>query len=322
MRFLIYVLFLVAGSASADPAFWRYEWPKTDFEKTSLSDWRDVRSGGPGKDGIPALNVPKFQSVQNNNVLAPREGVIVVEMGTGPARAYPLRYLMWHEIVNDIVDGVPIAVTYCPLCNSALVFDRRVAGDVLEFGVTGKLRHSDMIMFHRQSESWWQQAIGEAIVGDMVGTKLVQHPSHLVGWAQFVADHPNGLVMRTPEFNRRYGQNPYVGYDLAQYPFLYQGENPPHGISPLERVIRVGNHAWPMAAVKDQGKVSSGAITISWIAGQASALDTAQLADGREVGSVRVQTENGSDVAHDVMFAFAFHAFWPDGIWHLVNGAQ
>lgn len=77
----------------------------------------------------------------------------------------------------------------------------------------------------------------------------------------------------------------------------------------MERVIRVGNHAWPMAAVKDQGKVSSGAITISWIAGQASALDTAQLADGREVGSVRVQTENGSDVAHDVMFAFAFHAF-------------
>ena len=154
MRFLIYVLLLVAGSASADPAFWRYEWPKTDFEKTSLSDWRDVRSGGPGKDGIPALNVPKFQSVQNNNVLAPREGVIVVEMGTGPARAYPLRYLMWHEIVNVIVDGVPIAVTYCPLCNSALVFDRRVAGDVLEFGVTGKLRHSDMIMFDLQSESW------------------------------------------------------------------------------------------------------------------------------------------------------------------------
>jgi len=172
MRFLIYVLFLVAGSASADPAFWRYEWPKTDFEKTSLSDWRDVRSGGPGKDGIPALNVPKFQSVQNNNVLPPREGVIVVEMGTGPARAYPLRYLMWHEIVNDIVDGVPIAVTYCPLCNSALVFDRRVSGDVLEFGVTSKLRHSDMIMFDLQSESWWQQANGEAIVGDMVKTPM------------------------------------------------------------------------------------------------------------------------------------------------------
>ena len=229
---------------------------------------------------------------------------------------------MWHEIVNDMVGGVTIAVTYCPLFNSALVFDRRVAGDTLEFGVTGKLRHSYMIMYDRQSESWWQQAIGEAIVGDMVGTKLVQHPSRLVGWAQFLADHPDGLVMRVPKFNGRYGQNPYIGYDLAEYPFLYQGENPPHGISPLERVIRIGTHAWPMTAIKDLGEVSYNGMKISWVSGQASALDTAQLADGRDIGSVRVQTNNGSDVAHDVMFAFAFHAFWPDGNWHIVNGTQ
>ena len=156
----------------------------------------------------------------------------------------------------------------------------------------------------------------------MTGTRLAQNPSRLVGWAQFVADHPDGLVMGAPEFNRRYGQNPYVGYDLAQYPFLYQGQNPPHGILPLERVVRIGNQAWPMTEVKDRGVVTYDAGTISWISGQASALDTAQLADGREIGSVRVQNKNGLDVAHDVMFAFAFHAFWPDGIWHLVDGAQ
>src|SRR5210317_1243319 len=154
MWIFICLLFLMAGSVLADPAFWRYEWPNTDFEKTTLSDWRDVRSGGPGKDGIPAISDPKFQSGQDDDVLAPREGVLVVDLGSAPARAYPLRYLMWHEIVNDMVGGVPIAVTYCPLCNSALVFDRRVAGDTLKFGVTGKLRHSDMIMYDRQSESW------------------------------------------------------------------------------------------------------------------------------------------------------------------------
>ena len=152
---IVLLLTLIAGPVSADPAFWRYEWPNTNFEKTSLSDWRDVRSGGPGKVGIPALTDPTFHPVQNASVLAPREGVIVVELGTGPERAYPLRYLMWHEIVNDSVDGVPIAVTYCPLCNSALVFNRRVDGVELEFAVTGKLRHSDMIMYDRQSESWW-----------------------------------------------------------------------------------------------------------------------------------------------------------------------
>jgi len=87
MWIFICLLFLMAGSVLADPAFWRYEWPNTDFEKTTLSDWRDVRSGGPGKDGIPAISDPKFQSGQDDDVLAPREGVIVVDLGSAPARA-------------------------------------------------------------------------------------------------------------------------------------------------------------------------------------------------------------------------------------------
>ena len=90
----------------------------------------------------------------------------------GDARAYPLKILIWHEIVNDTVGGVPVTVTYCPLCNSAIVFERTVDGRVLDFGTTGKLRNSDLVMYDRQTESWWQQFSGTAIVGAMTGTKL------------------------------------------------------------------------------------------------------------------------------------------------------
>ncbi len=131
--------------------------------------------------------------------LEPQEPVISLDFG-GDARAYPLRVMMWHEIVNDMVDGRPVAVTYCPLCNSSLVFDRVVGGRVLDFGTTGKLRHSDLVMYDRQTESWWQQFTGEAIAGEMAGTELKRIPSRLEAYSSFVERHPNGkiLVPRNP----------------------------------------------------------------------------------------------------------------------------
>ncbi len=320
MRFisLCAAVVLSAGMAVASPEFWRNEWPNTDFEKTSVENWVEIMSGGPPKDGIPALSDPFFVKAGDKAGIEPREPVITVEIDGATPRAYPIRYLIWHEIVNDTVGGIPVAVTFCPLCNSGITFDRRVRGQVLSFGVSGKLRFSDMVMYDRETESWWQQAIGEAIVGELTGTELVSLPSWMESYAEFVARNPQGLVMAQPNFRRDYGRNPYVRYDSSHRPFLYSGEMPPHGIPALARVVRVGDRAWPLTRVRE-GAVTEAGVSLSWTAGQASALDSERIGAGKDVGTVRVRDAAGNDLPHDVMFAFAFHAFWPDGTWMIAK---
>ncbi len=308
---------LLPGLLWADPSFWRYEWPETDFSRTSIANWVEILSGGPPKDGIPAIDDPSFLRVADERRIGPREPVITVEIEGADPRAYPIRYLTWHEIVNDTVGGVPVAVTFCPLCNSGITFDRRVGGRVLSFGVSGKLRNSDMVMYDRETQSWWQQALGRGIVGEMTGVDLRTLPTWMESWAEFKARNPEGLVMAEPAFNRDYGRNPYRDYDTSTRPFLYSGEMPPHDIPALARVVRVGDRAWPLARLAEAGEIAEAGVVLSWRAGQASALDTGRIARGRDVGSVRVRDAAGRDVAHDVMFAFAYHAFWPEGAWML-----
>ena len=317
MRLIPFIASLctVAGVAAADPEFWVHEWPNTDFETTSIESWVEVLSGGPPKDGIPAITDPAFHTVDVEQDLTPREPVITLEIEGETPRAYPIRYLTWHEIVNDTVGNIPVAVTFCPLCNSGITFDRRTQAGVLEFGVSGKLRNSDMVMYDRQTESWWQQAVGEAIVGELTGTELDALPSWMESWDVYKARNPDGLVMKKPDFGRRYGANPYVGYDSSHRPFLYSGEMPPHDIPALARVVRVGDRAWPLARLARETQIAEEGVTLSGSAGQASALDDRRLSKGKDVGNVRVRDTQGRDVAHDVMFAFAFHAFWPDGHW-------
>lgn len=310
------LILLVATQVSANPERWKSEWPKTNFEKTNIASWSEILSGGPPRDGIPALSDPQFIRIDDENGIEDREPVVTVEIEGEVPRAYPIRYLTWHEIINDTAGGVPYAVTYCPLCNSAPTFDRRVEGQVLTFGVTGKLRDSNLIMYDRETESWWQQAIGEGIVGEFTGVELAQLPSWMESWAEFKARNPNGLVMAEPAFPRSYGQNPYVSYDSSSEPFLFNGEMPPNDIPPLSRVVRVGERAWPVSRLAALGEITEAGVTISWNSGQASALDSARIGEGKDVGTIRVR-ENGRDVPHDVMFAFAFHAFFPDGEWML-----
>lgn len=307
------------GSALADPRVWENEWPNTDFSLSAVP-FSEILSGGPPKDGIPALSDPSFLSVVDETRIDPREPVIAVELGGETPRAYPIRYLTWHEIVNDTVGGVPIAVTFCPLCNSAITFDRRIDGEVITLGVSGKLRMSDMVMYDRETESWWQQAIGEGIVGVQTGKVLTQLPTWMESWAEFSTRNPDGLVMDEPAWSRDYGRNPYVNYDSSRRPFLYSGEMPPHGVPALARVIRVGDKAWPMERLRDVEELTEEGVTITWRAGKASALDTARIGQGKDVGSIRVRDAAGNDLPHDVMFAFAYHAFWPEGAWMLGEG--
>ena len=310
-------LLLFAASAAANPASWEPSWPKTDFSKHSVP-FAEIMSGGPPKDGIPSIDNPKFVPLAEAKDLADTEPVVSVKVGDD-ARAYPLRVLIWHEIVNDTVGGTPVSVTYCPLCNSAIVFDRRLDGRVLDFGTTGKLRNSDLVMYDRQTESWWQQFTGTGIVGELNGKMLKILPARVESFALFGKRHADGrvLVPSDPSF-RSYGINPYRGYDTASRPFLYNGALP-EGIAPMAYVVKVGKEAWPLALIRERGEVTVGDLRLRWTPGQNSALDKGEIAQGRDIGNLIVERRNGDmwkDEVHDLTFAFVFHAFVPDGTLH------
>lgn len=310
--FLMVIGFLSTGQA--DPIRWTQEGWKTDFSKTSI-DLARVLSGGPPRDGIPSIDNPQFKAPSEIDFLSDSEPVIGLTIN-GEAKAYPLQILTWHEIVNDVVGDVPVAVTYCPLCNSSIVFDRRIDGETLEFGTTGKLKDSNLIMYDRGGENWWQQFTGEAIVGEATGKRLELIPSRLQSYAEFKTENPTGVVLvpNNPNY-RDYGRNPYAGYDGSGAPFLYDGQLPDY-INPMERVVIIRNSGdqpiiITMNKIAEAGKLSVEDYTLTWTAGQNSALDQSDIQKGRDVGTVLVQ-QNGKDVVYDVTFAFVAHAFHPD----------
>jgi hypothetical protein len=293
----------------------------TDFSKHTVS-LSEFQGGGPGKDGIPSIDVPKFASVEEaGEWLTDREPVIELEL-EGVARAYPLQILVWHEIVNDEVEGTPVAVTFCPLCNTALVFDRRLDGRVLDFGTTGNLRNSDLVMYDRQTESWWQQFGGEAVVGELAGEMLEQLPAQIVAWEDFAGRHPGGDVLsRETGASRSYGQNPYTGYDDVDTGPFFPVAGKDDRLSPKERVVFLERGddaaAIPFSALEERKRleleVGGEAFLVEWVPGVASALDSASIAEGREVGSARVTAVvSGEKVAFDQPFWFAVAAFRPD----------
>ncbi|HVH30644.1 MAG TPA: DUF3179 domain-containing protein, partial [bacterium] len=254
-------------------------------------------SGGPSKDGIPAIDAPRFDAVAAaDKWLTLREPVILFERA-GEGRGYPLQILIWHEIANDTVAGLPIAVTFCPLCNTSIVFDRRLDGRALDFGTTGKLRFSDLVMYDRQTESWWQQATGEAIVGEMTGKRLVFLPSQIISWETFKLTYPKGAVLnRETGHGRPYGRNPYVGYDdIHSSPFLYHG--PKDGrLPPMERVVTLSLNgedvAYPFSVMEKVRVVSDTVgdrpIVVMFTKGVTSALDGGSVSDSRDIGGTGV----------------------------------
>jgi hypothetical protein len=304
---------------------WLQEWPATDFSKHTVP-FTEIISGGVAKDGIPAIDSPRFDQLNAGRAsglaknIADNEPVISLAI-EGDERAYPVRLLIWHEIVNDTVGGKPVVMTYCPLCNAGLVFARALDDRLLDFGTTGKLRNSDLVMYDRQTQSWWQQFTGEAIVGALSGRSLRVLTSRMESLVRFRQRFPAGKVLVPTDTSARdYGANPYIAYDATgKRPFLYDGAMP-EGIDPMERVVAVetapGHYvAWSLALLRRMGKIRSNDLVLTWEPGQASALDTRSIATGRDVGGVIVQrATNGIliDVPFDVPFAFAFHAFRKD----------
>jgi len=249
--------------------------------------------------------------------------VILVELD-GEARIYPIQVLIWHEIVNDTVGETPVAVTFCPLCSTALVFERILDGRLLDFGTTGNLRNSDLVMFDRQTETWRQQFGGEAIVGELTGSELTQVPTRLIAWDEAREAQPDAAVLsRDTGFARPYGQNPYVGYDDIDRPPFFPVANEDDRLNPKERVVFIENGgeaiAVPLSALEEVGQIDAPVggrdLVVAFEGGVRSALDSDSIAASRDVGSATVREAATQDlVAFDIPFWFAVGAFAPDAV--------
>lgn len=282
----------------------------TDFSKHSVP-YSEILSGGPPKDGIPAIDEPRFISVDEaDEWLRDREPVVFVQVGH-EARAYPIQILMWHEIVNDTVGGEPLLVTFCPLCNTAIAFKRTFNEQVLDFGTTGRLRYSNLIMYDRQTETWWQQATGDAIAGEHTGAQLEFYPASMISWADFKELYPDGKVLsRDTGHPRNYGRNPYYGYDdINQTPFLFNGTTPDQ-LPPMARVLTIDMNgeavAYPYDVLGELNVVNDviggNAVVVFWTEGTASALDTSNIPEGREVGSAAAYSRSLDNQVLDFEF--------------------
>jgi hypothetical protein len=286
-----------ADDAPAEIPFDTSEW-ETDFTEHS-APLAEFVGGGPPKDGIPSIDEPRFVSVQEaDEFLDAREPVAVVEL-QGEVRAYPLQILTWHEIINDEIGGEPVAVTYCPLCNSTVALRREIEGEPVEFGTTGMLRNSDLVMYDRKTESWWQQITAEAVVGELTGQRLDVLPSQILAWDEFQRLHPEGAVLsRDTGFERDYGRNPYTAYDRdpKSQPFLFEGE-PDRSLPPKERVaaIKTGSESavvYPFSRLADEApindEVDGEPVVVFFDPDVASALDSTLISAGRDVGAAAV----------------------------------
>ncbi len=265
-----------------------------------LIDPAEIISGGPPPDGIPPIEEPVFVPVTDAlGLLDDLEPVVAIEIN-GDARAYPVQVMIWHEIVNDTVGDVPVSVTYCPLCNSAVSYRREIRGVETTFGTSGSLFASALVMYDRATESLWTHFDGRAVVGLLAGEELEIVPSPLMAWSEFRDAYPTGQVLdpTMTGFVRDYGRNPYFGYDdVGTDPFLFRGDVDARAAA-KQRVVGVEldgeSVAFALEAINGLGAaatnttIGSTDVVIMWKSGQATALEESRIEEGRDVGTVGV----------------------------------
>ena len=265
---------------------------------------KEIRRGGPPPDGIPSIDDPKFTPAAEVDFLEPDDTVIAFE-NDGVARAYPFRILIWHEIVNDVVAGQPIAVVYCPLCGTAMVFDRRYGDQTLEFGVSGLLYNSDVLMFDRQTESLWSQLGVKAVTGEFAGTELKWLPSKQTTWQAWHKANPNGEVLNTETGHRRnYVDLPYQSYFASggtMFPYKRNNDE----LEPKEWItgIRVNGQAkaYYLEDMPDN----------KWLDDKVGGSDI-RARYNPENASFEARTAEGKSIPVVHAFWFAWQAFYPE----------
>ncbi len=269
-----------------------------------------IRSGGQPPDGIFPIDEPTYAPPDLLDYeLDPEEAVVAVEVN-GDARAFPIQLMIWHEIVNTEIGGVPVTVTFCPLCNSALTFDRRLGDRVLDFGTSGELYQSALVMYDRQTETLWAHFTGQALVGHLAGSRLDLVPTQTVSYGQWLAAHPDGQVLTRnlgapPQYFGLYGTNPYGGYDgedIDPFDGFFVGEID-RTLAAKARVVGVVDDLGPVAVRFDDlarrpviPVAEGGRDLVVWHRpGLASPLDRFAVSEGRDVGQTGVFVPRAAD---------------------------
>ncbi|MBT7329686.1 MAG: DUF3179 domain-containing protein [Oceanospirillaceae bacterium] len=265
----------------------------------------EIFQGGPPKDGIPAIDEPLFLAAEQMQVLEPDDMVLGITDGV-QSKAYPIGILNWHEIVNDELGGVPVVVTFCPLCGSGMVFERTINGQALDFGVSGLLYNSDVLLYDRQTDSLWSQIEQQAVTGFWQGQQLqpiaVQHTS----WQRWQKNHPQTLVLSFDTgFRRRYNYDPYGGYEdtaATFFPVKFRAQ----GFHPKQRVLGLEHNgisrAWPLVELAKAGQpITDNIAGLPVFVHYDAASQTAWVEDGQ-----------GQTITSVTLFWFAWAAFHED----------
>lgn len=264
-----------------------------------------LRAGGPPKDGIPSIDTPQFVSVQEANEWMSDDELVLVLQYQGIKRVYPLHILVWHELVNDVVAGDALLITWCPLCGSAIAFDRTVNGEVLEFGVSGKLFNSNLVMYDRNTDTYWSQIDGIAIIGELTSTQLENIPVDVVEWSGWRDAHPDSEVLsRDTGHSRRYGNDPYGGYYVDSR-LIFPVENTDDRLHPKDVVFGIEVDG-VFAAFREDALKREGVVE-----GEVNGVLVRAIRD--DIGIVDITREDTREVlGRERDFWFAWLAFHPE----------
>ena len=281
-----------------------------DLSNASISV-DEILSGGPGKDGIPAINNPLFVTKDEADFIKDKDRVLALEID-GVAKAYPINILNWHEIVNDNIGGKAFAVTYCPLCGTGAVFSADIAGEQSRFGVSGLLYNSDVLLYDERTDSLFSQILSEAISGPLVGEKLTSLVSTHTTWGKWKELHPNTLVLSTDTgYRRDYTRNPYGGYGTSRALYFPAPSSSVNADSfhPKETVIGLVDgdrvKAYPFSELDKNNKseftdmIDRQSYTILW---------------DSQSKTAKIKDQSGNVVPTIQGFYFAWVAFYPESL--------
>ncbi|MCG8429150.1 MAG: DUF3179 domain-containing protein [Chromatiales bacterium] len=281
---------------------------KNGFELDGASvPAREILSGGPPKDGIPAIDRPKFLAADRAGFLKEKDRVLGVAL-EGAAKAYPIKILDWHEIVNDSIGAQHFAVTYCPLCGTGVAFAADVGGKRLNFGVSGLLYNSDVLLYDRNTESLWSQIMAEAITGEFKGTKLQPIPLRHTTWGDWLKEHPDSLVLSTDTgYRRNYNRSPYGDYAQSRRLYFSVSNRAPAIYHPKEQVMGVEVNgqfkAYPFVELSKQGN----GMFAEQFAGQ-----TFNVHWNEDARSAYATDPDGNLLSTTIGFWFAWYTFYPE----------
>ena len=270
-----------------------------------IVDPNKIRSGGPPKDGIPSIDNPKYVSVAEADQWIEDNELVLAIIYKGVKRVYPLQIMVWHEIVNDKIGGDPILITYCPLCGSGIAYERKINGEEVEFGTSGKLFNSNLVMYDRKTDTYWQQIDGKAIVGELTGMELKEISVDTVVWREWKKVHPDSEVLsQDTGFARNYGRDPYGSYYEDSFLF-FPVEEQDDRVHPKTVIfgIELNNQ---FKAYKEDDLKETG-VNEDQFAGANIKVER------DEAGIVKITNlDNGEEIVKERDFWFAWYAFHPE----------